>query len=56
MGDISCCLTRTLNPPRHETIYCCDVGWGRSFLLPFREEGGGLMPKGLWLQELPVCL
>lgn len=38
----------TLCPPRHETIYCRDVGQGRSFLLPFREgeEGGGLRPKG----------
>lgn len=35
----------TLCPPRHKTIYCCDVGWGRWFLLPFR-EGGGLRPKG----------
>lgn len=38
----------TLCPPRHETIYCRDVGWGHWFLLPFREgeEGGGLRPKG----------
>lgn len=38
----------TLCPPRHETVYCRDVGWGRWFLLPFREgeEGGGLRPKG----------
>jgi len=38
----------TFCPPRHDSVYCRDVGQERLFLLPFREgeEGGGLRPKG----------